>query len=46
MYVFNRVFNTVAEDKTPQEVWSSMKPSVQHFRVLRCDAYAHVPDEQ
>ena len=32
--------------KTPQEAWSSKKPTFQHFRVFGCDAYTHVPDKK
>eukprot|EP00253_Pinus_taeda_P010472 PITA_10472 len=34
------------EDKTPQKVWTSKKPSLSHLRVFRCDAYVHVPMEK
>jgi hypothetical protein len=33
------------DDKTPHEVWSGKKPSLQHLRVFGCDAYVHVPKE-
>jgi hypothetical protein len=33
------------DDKTPHEVWSRKKPSLQHLRVFGCDAYVHVPKE-
>ena len=28
------------------EVWSGKKPSVRHFHVFGCEAYAHVPKEK
>ncbi|GAU38467.1 hypothetical protein TSUD_151900 [Trifolium subterraneum] len=31
---------------TPEEAWSGIKPSVHHFRVFGCLAYAHIPDNQ
>ena len=31
---------------TPEEVWSGRKPTVDHFRIFGCIAYAHVPDEK
>jgi len=31
---------------TPEEAWSGVKPSVQHFRIFCCIAYCHVPDTQ
>jgi hypothetical protein len=35
-----------APDKTPEEAWSSSKPTVKHFKVFGCIAYTHVPDAQ
>ncbi|XP_025674246.1 uncharacterized protein [Arachis hypogaea] len=32
-------------DKTPEEAWSGKRPSIHHFRVFGCIAYAHVPDQ-
>ena len=34
------------EDKTPQELWTSKKPSLSHLRVFGCDAYVHVLREK
>jgi hypothetical protein len=34
------------DDKTPYEVWSRKKSSLQHLRVFGCDAYVHVPREK
>jgi hypothetical protein len=31
---------------TPEEAWNGRKPSVDHFKVFGCIAYAHVPDEK
>lgn len=31
---------------TPEEAWSGRKPSVDHFKVFGCIAYAHIPDEK
>jgi hypothetical protein len=35
----------VLDDKTPHEVWTSKKPSLEHLRVFGCDSYVHVPKE-
>jgi hypothetical protein len=44
-YLVNRSPSSVLDDKTPHEVWSGKKPSLQHLRVFGCDAYVHVPKE-
>jgi hypothetical protein len=31
---------------TPEEAWSGEKPSVHHFKVFGCLAFAHIPDSQ
>ena len=45
-YVLNRAPTSAVKDKTLQEAWYGKKPTVQHFRVFGCNAYAHVPDEK
>eukprot|EP00253_Pinus_taeda_P025635 PITA_25635 len=45
-YLVNRSPSSALEDKTPQEVWTSKKPSLSHLRVFECDAYVHVPKEK
>jgi hypothetical protein len=42
-YLVNRSPSSMLYDKTPHEVWSGKKPSLQHLRVFGCDAYVHVP---
>ena len=32
--------------KTPEEAWSGVKPSVEHFRVFGCISHVHVPDSK
>jgi hypothetical protein len=44
-YLVNRSASSRLDDKTPHEVWSGKKPSLQHLRVFGCDAYVHVPKE-
>ncbi|KAL6334162.1 hypothetical protein AAG906_006731 [Vitis piasezkii] len=31
---------------TPEEAWSGRKPTVDHFRIFGCIAYAHIPNEK
>lgn len=43
-YVLNRCPTLAVKDVTPEEAWSGIKPSVQHFRVFGSIAHVHVPD--
>ena len=38
------MFNKNVHLKTPEEAWSSFKPSVSHLRVFGCIAYAKIPE--
>jgi len=42
----NKSLSSGLEDKTPQEVCTSKKPSLLHLRVFGCDAYVHDPKEK
>jgi hypothetical protein len=44
-YPINRSPSSTLDDKTPHEVWTSNKPSLEHISVFGCDAYVHVPKE-
>jgi hypothetical protein len=44
-YLVNRSPSSALDDKTPHEIWSGKKPSLQHLKVFGCDAYVHVPKE-
>jgi len=44
VHVLNRSPTFAVKNKTPEEAWSGIKPSVHHFRVFSCIAHAHVPD--
>ncbi|CAJ2647282.1 unnamed protein product [Trifolium pratense] len=46
VYVLNRSPTLSVKDVTPEEAWSSMKPSVKHFKIFGCLAFVHVPDAQ
>ena len=45
-YLVNRSSSSALDVKTPQEVWTGMKPSLSHLRVFGCDAYVDVPMEK
>ncbi|GAU36545.1 hypothetical protein TSUD_277510 [Trifolium subterraneum] len=45
-HIMNRSSTLSVKNITPKEAWSGVKPSVTHFRIFGCIAYAHVPDSQ
>ena len=46
VHVLNRSPTLAVKNKTPEEAWSGVKPSVEHFRVLGCISHVHVPDSK
>ncbi|KAL0433268.1 UNVERIFIED_CONTAM: Retrovirus-related Pol polyprotein from transposon TNT 1-94 [Sesamum latifolium] len=44
IHVLNRSPTFFVQNQTPEEAWSGRRPSVEHFRIFGCIAYAHVPD--
>ena len=46
MYVLNRSPTVAVKNVTPEEAWSGVKPTVEHFRVFGCVAHVHVPDSK
>ena len=46
VYVQNRCPHSALDSKTPEEIFSSKKPDVSHFRVFDCPVYFHVPKEK
>lgn len=45
-YVLNRCPTQAVKNVTPQEAWSGIKPSVEHFKVWGCIAHAHISDQK
>ena len=43
-HILNRSPTLVGQDMTPKEAWNGRTPLVDHFRIFRCIAYAHIPD--
>ena len=41
-YVINRSPSAAIGFKTPYEMWSGHKPSLDHLRVFGCTAYPHI----
>ena len=46
VYLMNRSPTIAVRDRTPEEAWSNLKPSVKHCRVFGCVAYAHNHDHK
>ena len=46
VHVLNRSPTLVVKDKTPEEMWSGVKPKVDYFRVFGCLAHVHVIDQK
>ncbi|KAA0056495.1 copia protein [Cucumis melo var. makuwa] len=46
VYLSNRSPTRSLWNKTPQQAWIGRKPSIGHFRVFGCMAYAHIPDQK
>jgi hypothetical protein len=42
--VLNKSPTLAVKDVTPQEAWSGVKPTAEHFRVFGCILCAHIPD--
>jgi len=44
VHVLNRSLTLTVKDKTPEEMWSGIKPRVDYFKVFGSLAHGHVPD--
>ncbi|KAD1131218.1 hypothetical protein E3N88_43246 [Mikania micrantha] len=45
-YIINRTITKSLENMTPKEAWTGFKPSVWHFKVFGCIAYARIPNQR
>jgi len=45
VHILNRCPTTVVQNKTPEEAWSGVKPTVDYFRVFGCITHVHIPDQ-
>lgn len=43
--LLNRTSSSQTPNITPMELWSGVKPSLEHVRVFGCEGYVHVPDQ-
>ncbi|TXG73835.1 hypothetical protein EZV62_002414 [Acer yangbiense] len=46
IHILNRSPTLAVQNMTPEEAWSGRRPSVNHFKICGCIAYAHIPDEK
>jgi transposase InsO family protein len=46
LYIKSRCPHAILKDKTPEEVFSGIKPEVGHLRIFGCLVYIHVPKEK
>lgn len=46
IHILNRCPTLAVKDMMPEEAWSGHKPTVDHFRIFGCIAFAHVPNEK
>ncbi|GJZ47234.1 retrovirus-related pol polyprotein from transposon TNT 1-94 [Tanacetum coccineum] len=46
VYLLNRCPSKSLDNKTPQEAWNGLKPTVSHLRVFESIAYVHVPSQR
>ncbi|GKD19054.1 retrovirus-related pol polyprotein from transposon TNT 1-94, partial [Tanacetum coccineum] len=44
--ILNMVRSMLKNNKTPQEAWNGMKPTVSHLRIFGSIAYVHVPSQR
>ena len=44
VHILNRCPTLPVKNMTPEETWSGVKPSIEHFRVFGCISHVHVPD--
>lgn len=46
VHVLNRSLTLAVINKTPEEAWSGVNPSVEYFSVFGCISHVHVPDSK
>ncbi|KAJ6874187.1 hypothetical protein NC651_032883 [Populus alba x Populus x berolinensis] len=44
VHILNRSPTLAVKNTTPEEAWSEARPTVDHFRIFGCIAYARIPD--
>jgi len=46
VYVQNRVPHQTLDNKSPEEVFTGVKPNIGHIRIFGCQIYFHVPEDK
>ena len=46
MYVHNRIFLSALGNKTPEEMFTRVKPEASHLKIFGCLLYIHIPKEK
>jgi hypothetical protein len=46
VYFQNKILHQALKNITPEEVFTGMKPNIEHFRLFGCPLYFHVPKEK
>ena len=46
VYIQNRSPHSYLKDKTPEEIFSKVKPDISHLRIFGCPIYIHIPKEK
>jgi hypothetical protein len=46
MYIQNRCPHDILKEKSPEEIFSGIKPEVGNLRIFGCLVYIHVPKEK
>ena len=46
VHVLNRSPTTAVMNKTPEEAWSEVKPSIEHFKIFGCIGHVHNPEQK
>ena len=46
IHILNRCPTIAVKNKTREEGWSGLKPSVRYFRTFGCLAHVHIPDNK
>jgi hypothetical protein len=46
VYVENKILHQILKNITLEEVFTGMKPEIEHFRLFGCPVYFHVPKEK